>query len=93
MTDELKNLICNYIGIPYFESSFTGNDMVAAKNVMVEKGEWKGFIIYCSNLSSGVVRIGYVEISAHTFIAGLMQPTNFFELMGRALEEEVIGIT
>jgi hypothetical protein len=92
MTDELKNLICNYIGIPYFESSFTGNDMIAAMNVMVERESWTKFFgfVCTEHYRQTILSMESPHLSADLF-RWLMNPDNFFELMGKALEERVIG--
>lgn len=61
------------------------NDMTAAMNKMVEKGEWSEFFAY---ISFPYLR-EFDDESKN--IHWLMQPKNFFKLMSEALEKGVIG--
>jgi peptidyl-tRNA hydrolase len=56
--------------------------MVATINKMVEKGEWVKFVKETDNNERGRIE---------NRIFWLMQPDNFFNLMGKAIEEGVIG--
>jgi hypothetical protein len=72
-----------------FTYVFDSNDMTAAMNTMVERGEWAtGFIGYVSHIAYGDGNLRWNIIDV---IPWLMQPKNFFKLMSEALEKGVIG--
>lgn len=95
MTDEDKKRIFGYMGwlrsihnIPGMaweiydrRHPLDGNDMVAAMNKMVEKGDWTDFFQDCWNIYV------YTDADAN-YIHWLMQPTRFFELMASWLKEK-----
>jgi hypothetical protein len=69
-----------------FVFDFDAIDAAESVKVMVEKGEWDGFIEYCCKHSSGIVRHGYVEVNIQDFIAYLFDPANFFSLLAAWLK-------
>lgn len=62
-----------------------GNDMVAAMNKMVEKGEWEDFDSF---LFKAVIRkqLHSKNFKSSDFIPWLFQPPRFFELISDWLE-------
>jgi hypothetical protein len=99
MTPELKKLIFDYVGwktdcdcgiCSYCNgqkniNDLDGNDMVAAMEAIREKDEKQQFENYC-------LPFWFKHRSkSQSFLFWLTQPANFFNLMGKALEEGVIG--
>lgn len=69
------------------EHTLDGNDMVAAMNKMVEKGDWKDFDSYSCRVFVNDNSIKF-NLKKETWISWLMQPTRFFELMASWLKEK-----
>ena len=73
-------LITKYMGWE-IHTSLDANDMVAAMNKMVGKGDWTDFFQDCWNIYV------YTDADAN-YIHWLMQPARFFELMSSWLKEK-----
>ena len=89
MTDEQWNLICDYMDLKLDNNYYIdkrrvchflndGNDMVIAMNIINHKEEWENFFDYVKNRCD-------CPCETDT-IPWLMQPENFFKLMGVWLE-------
>jgi len=98
MTDEDKKRIYRYCeyneygfkgnnSTGYVKFNFDGNDMVAAMNQIVEKGDWKDFDSYSCRVFVNDNSIKF-DLSRETWTSWLMQPARFFELMAKWLEEQ-----
>jgi hypothetical protein len=70
-----------------FYHPLDGNDMVAAMNKMVEKGDWKDFDSYSCRVFVNDNSIKF-NLKKETWTSWLMQPTRFFELMSSWLKEK-----
>jgi hypothetical protein len=70
-----------------FYHPLDGNNMVAAMNKMVEKGDWKDFDSYSCRVFVNDNSIKF-NLKKETWTSWLMQPARFFELMAAWLKKK-----